>query len=176
MSANRRSTLVSLTTGELSVAKHLSEGRFDRARGRSKYYRKLGEKDNYHNDFIGVCAELAICKLTGVYPDQVFREEVAQKSKGQDMGDTNYKGLNIDVKSTIHKNGVIWIDQIKDNVDYYALVIVSEDDWECEVAGVIHADDLHNKEPRYRKNFKFPCKWAEQEELTSWEDFTNGTA
>ena len=175
MSGNRRSALVALTKGELGVAKHLSEGRFNRARGRNAYYRKLGEKNDYHNDFIGICAELAFCKLTRAYPDQVFREEVASKRQGKDLGDTNYKGLNIDVKSTIHKNGVIWIDQINENVDYYAFVIVDEDDWNCEIVGVIHADDLHNKEPRYRKNFKFPCKWAEQEELTSWEDFNAKT-
>mgnify|MGYP003124014442 CR=1 FL=1 len=180
MSANRQNPLIEIHKGEISVALHLSKGRFDRARKRNAVYRKLGEEDHYHNDFIGLCAEMAWCKHTGVYPDQVFSEEVTPKSKGQDLGDADYKGLRIDVKSTVHREGVIWIDQPNKNVDYYALVLVylpeNDEDVICEIAGIISADNLHSKEPRYRKNFKFPCRWAEQEELLTWDEFSDGTA
>ena len=184
MSADRGNPLIQIHKGEMGIALHLSKGRFDRARKRNASYRKLGEEDNYHNDFIGLCAEMAWCKHTGVYPDQVFSEKVTPKSRGQDLGDADYKGLRIDVKSTVHKDGVIWIDQPNTNVDYYALVLVSlpteykknelPSEVTCEIAGIISADNLHSKETRYRKNFKFPCRWAEQQELLSWKECSNG--
>ena len=44
----------------------------------------------------------------------------------------------------------------------------------CELRGVITGKELHAKPKRPRQpQFKFPCIYAEQDELISWEEFKN---
>lgn len=175
MQSNRKSTLIMLDDGERELVTFLSEGRYDRARKRNAPLRKMGSTDDkYSHDRIGMYAELAFAKATDVYPSQVLSPKINTKVSGRDLGDTVYKGLNFDVKATVHENGVLWIDQINENIDYYAFFIVRDKETvECELAGVISADVLHNKKPTHRKQFKFPCIWADQTELTAWGDFVN---
>ena len=173
MSADEKDTLsVILEDGEQDLVEFLCKGRFDRARERKAEWRKMGKEsdDKYSHDRIGLFAELAFAKQTDVYPSQVLSPKINTKVSGRDMGDTVYKGLRFDVKATIHDNGVLWIDKINQNIDYYVFFVVTNqtDRVVCKLRGLIKATVLHSKGARHRKQFKFPCIYAEQEELTPW--------
>ena len=173
MSADRQNPLIILEDGEKDLVSFLAKGRFDRARNRNATYRKMGDSnDKYSHDRIGLFAELAFAKKTDVYPSQILSPKCNSKTFGSDLGDTVFKGKRFDVKATVHNNGVLWIDKVNENIDYYAFFVVRENEKvECELVGVIEAGVLHSKKPSHRKQFKFPCIWAEQGELTDWSEF-----
>ena len=168
-------TTIVLKDGEKAIVNYLSKGRYDRARSRNAKTLPLNNTNNkYFSDRIGLFAELALAKLTNVYPSQVFSPVCKTKDSGDDVGDIQYKGWSIDVKSTIHNNGVLWINKINNNIDLYAFFVVkeNEDTVNCELKGVITGKNLHAKPKRTRQpQFKYPCIYVEQEELISWEDF-----
>ena len=175
MSTDEENTLeIILDDGEQDLVEFLCKGRFDRARERKAEWRKMGkEPDKYTHDRVGLLAELSFAKFTDVYPSQVLSPKINTKISGRDMGDTIYKGLRFDVKATIHENGVLWIDKINENIDYYVFFVVTNhpDKAVCKLKGVIKASVLHSIEPRNRRQFKFPCIFVEQQELTPWGKF-----
>lgn len=168
-------TTIVLKDGEKAIVNYLSKGRYDRARSRNAKTLPLNNTNNkYFSDRIGLFAELALAKLTNVYPSQVFSPVCKTKDSGSDVGDIQYKGWSIDVKSTIHNNGVLWINKVNNNIDLYAFFVITEneDTITCELKGVITGKKLHAKPRRQRQpQFKFPCIYAEQDELISWEEF-----
>ena len=168
-------TTIVLKDGEKAIVDYLSKGRYDRARSRHAETLPLNNtNDKYFSDKTGLFAELALAKLTNVYPSQVFSPVCKTKDSGSDVGDIQYQGWSIDVKATIHNNGVLWINKINNNIDLYALFVVTEKEETvtCELKGVILGKKLHAKPKRSRKpQFKFPCIYAEQNELISWEKF-----
>ena len=69
---------------------------------------------------------------------------------------------------------MLWINKINNNIDLYAFFVITEneDTITCELKGVITGKKLHAKPRRQRQpQFKFPCIYAEQDELISWEEF-----
>jgi len=170
--------VVKLEDHEADLCRWLSRGRFDRARKRKAELRTMGvsgDNDKYSPDRIGLYAELAFAKVTDAYPSQVFSPKCNTKISGKDLGDQVYRGKNFDVKATVHEKGLLWIDRVNENVDFYAFMIVSEEDpITCRLAGVISASVLHSKKPTHPPQFKFPCIVAEQEELTPWGEFNGG--
>ena len=66
-------TIIVLEDGEKAIVDYLSKGRYDRARSRNAETLPLNNtNDKYFSDRTGLFAELALAKLTNVYPSQVF--------------------------------------------------------------------------------------------------------
>ena len=165
---------MTLNSGEKDMVEFLSKGRFDRARARNAHFRKMGTgRDNYFADRIGMYAELAFAKMTNNYPEQVLSPICNTKESGNDLGDVIFDDKKFDVKSTHHEHGVLWIDKVNKSVDYYVFYVVKEldDTVQADCKGVILAEDLHSKPMVHRKQFKFPCMFADQNELIPWIDF-----
>ena len=160
-----------LDDGEKALVDYLSQGRYDRARQKNAKTYDLNKTNNrYFMDRVGLFAELALAKITNTYPNQVISPVCKTKDSGDDVGDIKYNNLNIDVKATIHNDGVLWIDKINNNIDVYAFFVVKEEESvvRCTLKGIIKGKELHSKPRRHRRQFKFPCIYAEQNELSNW--------
>ncbi len=58
-------------------------------------------------DIMGAESELAACKLLGVYPTDLFSLGTKGVDSGLEMGDVEYNGLRIDVKTTPWQTGCL---------------------------------------------------------------------
>lgn len=165
--------IVEIDKIEVAFCKALAKGRFDRARKRGSELSSIGNKfSKYQDDIHGMLSEWAVCKITNTFPSQVISPVLKSKQMKEDLGDVNFNGYNLDVKSTHHKTGELWTDIINNNVDAYIFVVVDYKDSTatCEIKGVMSAKDLHNKPlTRGSKNqFKKPAHCATMDELTPW--------
>ena len=169
--------IITLEEGEALTALFLGTERYSRARSKGIPKRSMGSndmwKDPLAHDKVGLYAELALNKYLNTYPIQSLSLQLKTKRSGKDMGDVHYEGINIDVKATIHDHGVLWIDKDNPNIDYYCFFVVKEAEnknIQCDLKGFIKATTLHEKQPIHRKQFRFPCKVAEQNELIPLEE------
>ena len=166
--------IIEFSKEEVSFCKMLAKGRYDRARDRGAELSQIGNKSSvYQDDIYGMLAEWAVCRLTNTFPSQVISPIIKYKRKGDDLGDIQYKGLNLDVKSTHHKTGELWTGVVNKNIDAYVFVVVSieGDEVTCDIKGVIMADELHSRVLTHgsKKQFRKPAHCATIEELTPWE-------
>ena len=173
MSGTGHNTLVSLNQEEKDFCSLLALKRYNQARNNNIENTIV----KYSNDFLeadreGIFAEMAFCKLVGVYPEFVFTIAVMSVKSGNDFGDVLYQGKSIDVKSTRHEHGKLISHGINPHVDYYSLMVGNNGDY--RLAGLMKADKLCTKERYGLHNvFKRECYKADQSELMNWEEFNN---
>ena len=113
-------------------------------------------------DIEGAMSELAFCKITGVYPTNVFTFGISSKRKGTDGGDAKVNGKVFDVKSTKHLGGRLIAKKTTHVV--YALMVGQEGSYDFK--GVMESKDFISSK-RYGDHFMFrtPVFMALQKEL-----------
>ena len=123
-------------------------------------------------DIEGAMSELAFCKITGVYPENVFTFGISSKRKGTDGGDAKVNGKVFDVKSTKHLGGRLIARKNNPHVDVYALMVGQEGNYDFK--GVMESKDFISSK-RYGDHFMFrtPVFMALQKELIPWEEYIN---
>ena len=123
-------------------------------------------------DIEGAMSELAFCKITGVYPENVFTFGISSKRKGTDGGDAKVNGKVFDVISTKHLGGRLIARKNNPYVDVYALMVGQEGSYDFK--GVMESKDFISSK-RYGDHFMFrtPVFMALQKELISWEEYVN---
>jgi hypothetical protein len=166
--------MINISSEEIEFCKQLAKGRFDRARERGSDLHQIGTKfSKYQDDIHGILSEWAMCKETNTFPHQVISPLLKTKRYGEDMGDVQYKGLNLDIKSTHHKTGELWTDVINNNVDAYVFVVVQyeRDSATCDIKGVMMAEELHSRPltKGSRNQFRKQAHCATLDELTPWD-------
>lgn len=115
-------------------------------------------------DCEGAMGELALSKLLGVYPTEIFEIYHRSSSRGEDPGDLTFNNLTIDVKTTVHKNGRLV--SMRKNPAINIFVLMTGQDGEYELVGGMWSADLYLPS-RYGMppNFKRQCYSATQDEL-----------
>ena len=123
-------------------------------------------------DIEGAMSELAFCKITGVYPTNVFTFGISSKRKGTDGGDAKVNGKVFDVKSTKHLGGRLIARKNNPHVDVYALMVGQEGSYDFK--GVMESKDFISSKG-YGDHFMFrtPVFMALQKELIPWEEYIN---
>ena len=123
-------------------------------------------------DIEGAMSELAFCKITGVYPENVFTFGISSKRKGTDGGDAKVNGKVFDVKSTKHLGGRLIARKNNPHVDVYALMVGQGGSYDFK--GVMESKDFISSK-RYGDHFMFrtPVFMALQKELIPWEEYIN---
>ena len=123
-------------------------------------------------DIEGAMSELAFCKITGVYPTNVFTFGISSKRKGTDGGDAKVNGKVFDVKSTKHLGGRLIARKNNPHVDVYALMVGQEGSYDFK--GVMESKDFISSK-RYGDHFmiRTPVFMALQKELIPWEEYIN---
>ena len=106
-------------------------------------------------DIEGAMSELAFCKITGVYPTNVFTFGISSKRKGTDGGDAKVNGKVFDVKSTKHLGGRLIAIKNNPHVDVYALMVGQEGSYDFK--GVMESKDFISSK-RYGKNLVLNMK------------------
>jgi hypothetical protein len=120
MVLNKTNYTVTLNKEEQRLARYLARQRYETSRKNGVYDAKKGDQSNEFVDLEGISGELAFCKIFNVYPD-IDSKLVNQTN---DVGDCVYKGYNVDVKTTAHRNGRLICAKWKNNkVDIYALMV-----------------------------------------------------
>ena len=108
-----------LTQGEVMLARTLAAFRTGMNRITNvKQPVKFGKRDDFENDLIGICGEIALAKRLNVYLDLSFNP----RSGGSDLKFPD--GSTVDVKTTELNRGqlVVPLYKQKNPSEYYALV------------------------------------------------------
>lgn len=146
---------------------------------KSRYYGNRGKLINQklvaqnlseiEPDIMGAESELAACKLLDVYPTDLFTLGTKGVASGLEMGDVEYNGLRIDVKTTPWQTGCLLSNSKNKNIDVFMLMVGKNGDYECR--GAIQADTLYNDINFGDNNGKFKraCWYLQQTELQDYK-------
>lgn len=129
------SATIRLCDAEQKIARWIGQMRSRANRAGKVKDGKIGPQSAEDTDVNGFAAEMAFCKMFNVYPDFVI---------GPRRGSVDCVrfGQSIDIKSTVHQHGHLYVLQRKRELaaDYYALVVV---DWpEFRFAGFASAAEV----------------------------------
>ena len=114
---------ITLNEVEQKICVALAERRYKSNRASGVPNKKIGNQSNAFTDLEGIAAEMAMCKLFGIYPTQVLDPTPRSSLKGEEVGgDIPIKGHSVDVKATKYDDGRLLAAKWKDGVDCYALL------------------------------------------------------
>jgi len=162
-------TTITLTKMEQELAVLIAKERhFSNRRAGNKLI-EMPNMDAIAADILGVESEMAVYKMLGLYPENIFDVTPRSVTKGEDNGDVQYNGKNIDVKSTTHHSGTLLATKANPNVD--VLILMTGKDGEYVCRGGTTAKEMYKQE-RYGDNngkFKYPCFYMVQSELVDYK-------
>lgn len=163
---------VTLTAVEIALAKQIAEEKYKISRkGGLKYGERLNAQDEnrMQNEVLGICGELAFCRLANVYPDL----DVTQYGKDEDC--RTRTGKTIDVKTTSRAGRAVWANADKKSYcDYFVLMKAGspEDDGGIQVftsytfKGYCHRDELVRPANLKTGSSGRSAYWLEEEMLS----------
>jgi len=97
---------VSLNEVEQRLCKHIAQARYQANRAMQVNNSKVGGQADDETDLEGVSAEVAFCKLAGIYPHGPMDVSPRSSLKGEDcLADVVINGKSIDVKATKYPQG-----------------------------------------------------------------------
>jgi hypothetical protein len=114
-------TIIELNETERRLASYLARERYANNRSSNVKDVKHGPQSAEVTDLQGVGAEIAFAKMVNAFPDT----SIHVRSAGEDKGDVSANGKKIDVKATVHENGML-IAQLSKKpgaVDFFALMV-----------------------------------------------------
>jgi len=161
--------LVTLTTAELRTSAFIGKSRSQKNRGAGIFDSSIADTNMI--DIIGAEAELAFAKLCNLYPIDFMILDPKSKAKGTDDGDLNIDGVCVDVKTTIHENGMLISNSRHlSGIDLFDLIIKKGEDT-FQLKGFMLAAELIVKDRFGRANGKLrrPAYVATQDELYCYE-------
>jgi hypothetical protein len=125
--------------------------------------------DRLAPDIAGAESELAMSKLLGLYPVELFDVRVRSAKMGHDLGDIEYKDKIIDVKATVYQNGRLVSKTKNENIDLFILMTGKDGEYTCR--GGITAEDLYKPENFGNNGGKFErdCYFVDQSKLTDYK-------
>jgi len=163
-------TKVILNELEKKIALFVAKSRYasNRSNGVNQlpYGKNLSELEP---DIMGAESEMAACKMLNAYPGDLFTLGTKGVRSGLEMGDINYNGLRIDVKTTQWQSGCLLSNQKNKNIDVFLLMVGSNGKYECR--GAVQADTLY-KDSNFGNNggrFKHSCWYLKQTELEDYK-------
>ena len=111
-------TTVKLSDTELDLARKIASLRYGSNREAGIKNAKIGKQSSFETDFIGMCGELAFCKMVNIYPDLTIEA-------GGHQYDCLLRSTRIDIKTTHYKNGNLLSGSKKeyDEIDVFVLVV-----------------------------------------------------
>lgn len=134
-------TTTTLSDTELDLARKVASLRYGSSREAGVKDAKIGSQSNFETDFIGMCGELAFCKMLNIYPDLAI-------VPGGNGHDCLLDDIRIDVKTTKYKTGQLLSRSTKEypGIDVFALVTGDPITGEFAFVGWSLADELRSDE------------------------------
>lgn len=163
-------TTVELNETEKKIALHIAKLRYGSNRKNNVFNNMAATNmTELQPDIYGAESEMAMCKLLGVYPLDLFDIYVRSAKNGDDFGDIVYNNKVIDVKSTVYKTGCLLAITKNINIDLFILMTGKDGVYTCN--GGIKSSDLYKEENYGNNNGKFrqPCYFVTQDKLTPYK-------